>query len=342
MNDFELASRLSYFLWSSMPDEELFAAARNGELHKPGPLAQAFDRMIADPKVDRFLDSFPHQWLQLHRVGMFQPDPNLYPEYGPWLEESMLLETKSYFAEMFRKNLPLREAVDSDWTMLNSRLAAHYGLSAPQDLEIARVTLQPESGRGGILTQDSVLSLTSDGTRHRPVHRGAWLSETILARTPPPPPPNVEPLEPVASDQPKTTIRAQLESHATQAACASCHAKIDPLGLAFENFDSIGRWRETEKVEGGTGEDPPVEASGKLPEGKAFSGPAKFKKLLAEDDERLAKAFVEQLATYALRRLVTVDDTEEIHKIVSSAKPGGYRLQDLIRGMVLSDLFQRR
>lgn len=273
---------------------------------------------------------------------MSQPDPNLYPEYGPWLKESMLLETKSYFAEMFRKNLPLREAVDSDWTMLNSRLAAHYGLSAPQDLEIARVTLQPESGRGGILTQDSVLSLTSDGTRHRPVHRGAWLSETILARTPPPPPPNVEPLEPVASDQPKTTIRAQLESHATQAACASCHAKIDPLGLAFENFDSIGRWRETEKVEGGTGEDPPVEASGKLPEGKAFSGPAKFKKLLAEDDERLAKAFVEQLATCALRRLVTVDDTEEIHKVASSAKPGGYRLQDLIRGMVLSDLFQRR
>ncbi len=342
VNDFELASRLSYFLWSSMPDEELFAAARNGELHKPGPLAQAFDRMIADPKVDRFLNSFPHQWLQLHRVGMFQPDPNLYPEYGPWLEESMLLETKAYFAEMFRKNLPLHEAVDSDWTMLNARLAAHYGLPASQDLEITRVTLKPESGRGGILTHASVLSLTSDGTRHRPVHRGAWLSETILARTPPPPPPNVEPLEPVASDQPKTTIRAQLESHATQAACASCHAKIDPLGLAFENYDAIGRWRETERVEGGTGEDPPVDASGKLPEGKAFSGPAEFKKLLAEDDERLAKAFVEQLATYALRRLVTVDDTAQIQKIVSSAKPGGYRLQDLVRGLVLSDLFKKR
>ena len=152
----------------------------------------------------------------------------------------------------------------------------------------------------------------------------------------------MEPLEPVASDQPKRTIRAQLESHATQAACASCHARIDPLGLAFENFDAIGQWRETERVEGGTGANPPVDASGKLPEGKAFSGPAEFKKLLAEDDERLAKAFVEQLATYALRRLVTVDDREGIDKIVSSSMPGGYRLQDLVRGLVLSDLFRKR
>jgi hypothetical protein len=342
VNDFELASRLSYFLWSSMPDEALFAAARNGELRKPGQLAKAFDRMIADPKIERFLNSFPHQWLQLHRVGMFQPDPNLYPEYEPWLEESMLLETKSYFAEMFRKNLPLREAVDSDWTMLNTRLAAHYGLPAPQDLEIARVTLKPESGRGGILTHASVLSLTSDGTRHRPVHRGAWLSETILARTPPPPPPNVEPLEPVASDQPKTTIRAQLESHATQAACASCHAKIDPLGLAFENFDAIGRWRETERVEGGTGADPPVDASGVLPEGKTFNGPAEFKKLLAEDEKRLAEAFVEHLATYALRRLVTVDDRAQIKAIAAAAKKDGYKLRSVIESLVLSDLFVKR
>ena len=342
VNDFELASRLSYFLWSSMPDEELFKTARAAELRKPEELAKAFDRMIADPRIERFLNSFPHQWLQLHRVGMFQPDPNLYPEYGPWLEESMLLETKAYFTEMFRRNLPLREAIDSDWTMLNARLAAHYGLPAPQGLELTRVALEPGSGRGGILTHASALSLTSDGTRHRPVHRGAWLSETILARTPPPPPPNVEPLEPVASDQPKTTIRAQLESHATQAACASCHAKIDPLGLAFENFDAIGRWRETERVEGGTGEDPPVDASGKLPGGKSFSGPAEFKKLLAQDDERLAKAFVNQVATYALRRLVTVDDQEEIDRIVSSTKTGGYRLQDLIRALVLSELFRRR
>jgi mono/diheme cytochrome c family protein len=347
VNDFELASRLSYFLWNSMPDEELFAAARSGQLHSPEKLAEELDRMIADPKFNRFLDSFPRQWLQLHRVGMFQPDPSIYPEYDPWLEESMLMETTGYFAEMVRNNLPLREAVDSDWTLLNTRLAIHYGLPAPKETaametDLSRVPLPAGSGRGGMLTHASILSLTSDGTRHRPVHRGAWVSEAIFARTPPPPPPNVDPLEPVKSDEPKTTIRAQLKAHATSATCVSCHAKIDPLGLAFENFDAIGRWRDTERVEGGTGDDPPVDASGVLPDGQTFAGPAEFKKLLADSDDRLAEAFVEQLATYALRRVMTVDDVQHIGRIVASAKDDGYRVTSLIRGLVLSELFQRR
>jgi len=342
VNDFELASRLSFFLWSSMPDEKLFAAARNGRLHTAEGLAGELDRMIADPKTHRFLGSFPRQWLQLHRVGMFQPDPNLYPEYDPWLEESMVMETTAYFAEMFRKNLPLREVVDSNWTMLNSRLAIHYGLPIPSQTKPARVQLTPKSRRGGILTHASILSLTSDGTRHRPVHRGAWVSEAIFARTPLAPPPNVDPLEPVERDQPKTTIRSQLEAHATTPTCVSCHAKIDPLGLAFENFDAIGRWREKERVEGGVGEDPPVNASGTLPGGKTFAGPSEFKKLLVEDDGRLAQAFMEQLATYALRRIMTVDDVQQLRSIVAAARDDGYRLQSLIRGLVMSELFQRR
>ena len=298
--------------------------------------------MLADPKIERFLTSFLQQWLQLHRVGMFQPDPNLYPEYDPWLEESMVLETTAYFAEMFKKNLPLREAVESNWTMLNSRLAIHYGLPTRKQAQLARVQLPSTSQRGGILTHASILSLTSDGTRHRPVHRGAWLSEAILARTPPPPPPNVDPLEPVTADQPKTTIRSQLEAHRTNRTCASCHAKIDPLGLAFDNFDAIGRWRETERIEGGTGDSPPVDASGALPNGKRFAGPAEFKKLLAENDDELAKAFLEQLATYALRRVMTVDDIQQLHAIAESAKAEEYRLQSLVRQLVMSDLFQRR
>jgi hypothetical protein len=342
VNDFELASRLSYFLWSSMPDEKLFAAARSGRLHTAEGLAGELSRMIADPKLQRFLDSFPRQWLQLHRVGMFQPDPNLYPGYDPWLEESMVMETAAYFAEMFSKNLPLREVVDSDWTMLNSRLAIHYGLPTPGQAKLARVQLDPKSPRGGMLTHASILSLTSDGTRHRPVHRGAWVSEAILARTPLPPPPNVDPLEPVERDQPKTTSRSQLKAHATTPNCVSCHAKIDPLGLAFENFDAIGRWRETERVEGGLGDDPPVDASGVLPGGKNFAGPSEFKKLLAEEDGRLAEAFLEQLATYALRRVMTVDDVQQLHSIVTAAKADGYRLQSLVRGLVMSELFQRR
>jgi hypothetical protein len=342
VNDFELASRLSYFLWSSMPDEQLLAKARSGQLHAPEKLSRELDRMMADPKVNRFLDSFPRQWLQLHRVGMFQPDPNIYPEYDPWLEESMVMETTGYFAEMFRKNLPLREAVDSNWTMLNSRLAIHYGLPTPKETDLTRAVLPADSGRVGMLTHASVLSLTSDGTRHRPVHRGAYLSEAIFARTPPPPPPNVDPLEPVKSDEPKTTIRSQLEAHATTPTCVSCHAKIDPLGLAFENFDAIGRWRETERVEGGLGDDPPVDASGVLPDGRTFAGPTEFKRLLAQDDARLAEAFLEQLATYALRRVMTVDDTQQLRSIVASAKDDDYLLQSLIRGLVLSELFQKR
>jgi hypothetical protein len=325
-----------------MPDEQLFAAARSGKLQTAAGLAAEVDRMLNDPKINRFLDSFPQQWLQLHRVGMFQPDPNLYPQYDPWLEESMLMETTAYFAEMFKQNLPLREAVDSNWTMLNSRLAIHYGLPTPEQAKLARVELDPATQRGGILTQASILSLTSDGTRHRPVHRGAWLSEAILARTPPPPPPNVDPLEPVATDQPKTTIRSQLEAHRTNRTCASCHAKIDPLGLAFDNFDAIGRWRDVERVEGGIGDNPPVDASGTLPDGKTFAGPAEFKKLLAENDDRLAQAFVEQLATYALRRVMTVDDVQQLHAIASSAEPGDYHLRTLIRGLVMSELFQKR
>lgn len=342
LNDFELASRLSYFLWSSMPDEQLFVKARNGELNVRKTLAKEFRRMISDSKIDRFLNSFPGQWLQLHRVGMFKPDPNLYPEYGPWLEESMLVETTAYFEEMFRKNLPLREAVNSDWTMLNSKLASHYGLPAPAESNFTRVLLKPDSGRGGLLTHASILSLTSDGTRHRPVHRGAWLSETILGQTPPPPPPNVEPLEPVQSNEPKTTIRSQLEAHATQSNCASCHSKIDPLGLAFENFDAIGRWRERERVEGGIGENPVVDASGTFPSGQNFNGPQEFKKMLAEDEKRLANAFVQQLATYALRRLMTVDDRPHIEKIVEAAKNDNYRLRSMIEHLVTSDLFINR
>ena len=341
LNDFELASRLSYFLWSSMPDEDLFEAARNGELRSLEKLAEQFDRMVADPKIDRFLDSFPRQWLQLHRVGMFQPDPNLYPSYDPWLEDSMKMETVGYFAEMFRENLPLRELVDSKWTMMNSRLASHYGMSAPEKGGFQRVNVDPKSGRGGLLTQAAILSLTSDGTRHRPVHRGAWLSEAILARTPPPPPPNVDPLEPVPSDKPKTTIRAQLERHATDPNCVSCHAKIDPLGLAFENFDAIGRWRDTERVLGGKGKNPPVDASGELPGGRKFANATEFKKHLAAD-ERLDEAFLEQVATYALRRVPTVDDKTHLRSILASIPPGERRLRNMIRGLVLSELFRRK
>lgn len=342
LNDWELASRLSYFLWSSMPDESLFAAARDGSLHRSEVLRSQLQRMLADRKIERFTESFPKQWLQLHRVGAFPPDPELYPDYDKWLEQSLVLETTGYFGEVFSKNLPLREFLVSDWTMLNPRLAMHYGLPKPATPSLQRVTLRPDDHRGGLLTQGAILSLTSDGTRHRPVHRGVWVSEAVFGRTPPPPPPNVEPLEPTPSNQPKATIRMQLEAHATHAICASCHRKIDPLGFAFDGFDAIGRWRTNERVAGGQGDDPPVNPSGRLPDGRAYANADDFKQLLAQDIDRFAEAFVEQLATYSLRRVMTIDDAPHIKAIAEAARKDDYRLRSVIENLVTSDLFQKR
>ena len=257
----------------------------------------------------------------------------------------MVQESVSYFTEAFAKNLSLREFLASDWTMLNSRLALHYQLPQLPPLQASafqRVTLRPTDHRGGLLTHASVLMLTSDGTRHRPVHRGVWVSEAIFAKTPPPPPPNVEPLEPTPSNQPKATIRQQLEAHSTHANCAACHQRIDPLGFAFDNFDAIGRWRTEEVMKTGQGANPPVNASGKLSDGRTYDGPDTFKQLLVQDLDRFTEAFVEQLATFALRRAMTTDDAAALKAIARASKTDGYRLQPVIERFVLSDLFQKR
>jgi hypothetical protein len=342
LNDWELASRLSYFLWSSSPDAELFEAARSGKLRDPETLRAQLQRMFADSKIERFTESFPRQWLQLKKVGMFPPDEKLYPDYDLWLERSMILETTEFFAEVFEQNLPIGEFLDSDWTMLNPRLAHHYGLPIPTTAEIQRVALLPENHRGGILTHGSILSLTSDGTRHRPVHRGIWISEAILGKTPPPPPPNVDAIEPNPIDEPKATIRMKLAAHKQNPNCASCHAKIDPLGLAFDNFDAIGRWRTEEVVQKGTGENPPVDASGEFPDGRAFGGVDEFQQLLAADPEPFARALTEKLAIFALRRPMTFDDETQLNAIVESCRADGFKLRSLVEAIVLSDLFQKR
>jgi hypothetical protein len=338
LTDVELASRLSYFLWGSMPDDALLAPG----LGRPESLRAQARRMLEDPKISRFLEAFPRQWLQLHKVGLFPPDPKLYPDYDLWLEKSMVLESVEYFREVFSKNLPLREFLASDWAVVNPRLAAYYGLKPLTASGFQRVTLRPEDRRGGILTHASVLSLTSDGTRHRPVHRGVWVSETVFGRTPPPPPPNVEPLEPTPSDKPRASIRQQLEAHATHAQCASCHRKIDPLGFAFDAYDAVGRWRTVERGLPGKGPDPAVDASGTLPDGRAFSGAEEFKTLLAADVDRFAEAFAGQLATFALRRVMTLDDAPALRKIAEACKPEGYRLRSMIEALVTSDLFRNR
>jgi hypothetical protein len=298
--------------------------------------------MLADPRGQRFKESFPSQWLQLNKVGMFPPDSKLYPDYDAWLEKSMVRETQEYFKHVFEKGLTLREFIHSDWTLLNPRLALHYGIKIPATDKFQHVSLKKGDNRGGLLTQASILSLTSDGQRHRPVHRGIWISEVILGKTPPPPPANVDPIEPNPTDKPKATIRDKLKAHIHDPNCASCHNKIDPLGFAFDNYDAIGRWRTTEKVPNGIGADPKVDASGNLPDGRKFSGPEDFKKLLLGDMDSFAHAFLEKLAMYSLRRTMTIDDRDDLHSLVQQSKESGYKVGTMVENLILSELFRNR
>ena len=341
LTDQELASRLSYFLWSSMPDDALFTAAKDGAL-KGDNLKQTVNRMLSDDRINRFIDDFSRQWLQLHRVGMFPPDKKLYPGYDDWLEISMRNEPVEYFRELLTKNLAIESLLNSNWTMANARLCDFYGLPEPKTGGFQRVALKPEDRRGGLLTMGAVLGLTSDGTRHRPVHRGVWISETIFNKTPPPPPANVDPIEPVPPTGNKITIRQRIEAHAQNANCAACHRTIDPLGLAFDQYDAIGQWRTHEQVPTGVGPNPLVNASGIMPDGRKFADSIQFKQLLLEERDTIARAFIEHLCTYALRRVLTVDDRDDLDLIAAEAKKNQYRVKDIVRAVAQSDLIRKR
>lgn len=341
LTDPELAARLAYFLWSSTPDDALLAGAAGGTLKGDG-LRREVDRLLADAKSDRFVEDFTRQWLQLHRVGTFPPDKKLYPAYDAWLEASLRAEPVEFVRELFAKNLPVDQLLDSDWTMANARLCEFYGLPEPTAGGFQRVALKPEHHRGGLLTMGAVLGLTSDGTRHRPVHRGVWVSEVIFGKTPPPPPANVSAIEPNPPGSPKATLRQKIEAHRGNANCAACHAKIDPLGLAWDNYDAVGQWRTRETGAAGAGEDPPLDPSGVLPDGRPFKDAAQFKRLLLDDRDKFLHAFVEHLCTYALRRVLTVDDREAVAAIVAEAKKGKAGLKDVVRLVALSDLVRKR
>jgi mono/diheme cytochrome c family protein len=342
IDDWELASRLSYFLWSTMPDGRLLDLAHEGRLHRPEVLRGEVRRMLADPRARAFADSFPRQWLHLRAVGMFAPDRKLYPDYDEYLESSMIGETTAFFREVLERDLGLREFLDSDWTMLNERLAGHYGIDGVRGEAMRRVALGPEHHRGGLLTQAAILSQTSDGTRHRPVHRGKWVLESIIGKPPPPPPANVPAIGTSAANQPKMSLRAKLEAHREDENCGACHRKIDPLGLAFEHYDAVGHWRTAEVVRDGSGADPLIDASGELPDGRTFSDAAGLKRLLVADLDRFAAAFAEKLATYALRRGMTFADRTLVTDLAARARSTDYRLATLVEQLVTSDLFQKR
>jgi hypothetical protein len=342
LTDWELASRLSYFLWSTTPDQRLLDLATKGSLHTPEVLHAEVRRMMDDPKILAFAESFPRQWLQLRRVGMFVPDRKIYPDYDEYLEKSMVAETTSFFREVLQRNLSIANFLESDWTMLNGRLAEHYGIGGVDGEGMQRVALRAEDHRGGLLTQASVLSLTSDGTRHRPVHRGKWVLESIYANPPPPPPPNVTAIKPTAPKEAKTSLRAKIEAHRSDATCAACHRKIDPLGLAFDNYDAVGHWRTEEAVREGQGANPKIDPSGELPDGRKFADAEGLKMLMVADIDKFNAALVNKLATYALRRGMTFDDRKSLQSVVEASKANGYKLQPLIESLVCSDLFQKR
>jgi hypothetical protein len=352
LDDFSLASRLSYFLWSTMPDDELMTLAEKHELGKPDTLHQQVERMLNSPKAAAFTKNFVGQWLGLRDLEATEPSQQLYPEFDEMLKASMLLETESFFNEVLRNDLSLTNFIDSDFAMLNGRLAAHYGISGVEGWDFRKVHVPPESHRGGLLTMASVLKVTANGTNTSPVIRGAWVLDRILGTPPPHPPADVPAIQP--DTRGATTIREQLAKHRQLASCAGCHSKIDPPGFALESFDVIGGWRENYRTTG-LGKEvmlnghrmpylkgPVVDPSGTTTDGKSFADIDEFKKLLLNEKDQVAHSLTEKLITYATGGPSEPADREQVNAIVSRDREKNYGFRTLVHEVVQSELFRTK
>ena len=334
ISDFELASRMSYFLWSSMPDDELFALAHRDELHKPETLEAQVRRMIADPKSKALVDNFAGQWLQFRRLSTIAPDKTVFPQFDEQLRADMQKETELYFARIMHDDRSVLEFLDSDYTFLNGRLARFYGISNVYGSEFRQVSVSGQH-RGGLLTQSSILLVTSNPGRTSPVKRGKWILETLLNAAPPPPPANVPPLKEDQQSALHGTVRQRLEQHRTNAICASCHKMMDPLGFGLENYDALGQWRTQEgKL--------PIDSSGTLPSGKSFDGVDGLKKILLARRDQFCHCFAEKMLTYALGRALEDYDATAIDEIAYAAAKSDYRFSSFVIGIVRSAPFQMR
>ncbi len=350
LDDFALASRLSYFLWSSMPDEPLLKLAADKKLREPEVLREQVEHMLGDPKAKAFTANFTGQWLSLRAIDATLPDRTLYPEYDDILKTAMLKETSLFFDEVLKQDLPLTNFVASDFTFLNARLAKHYGIPGIEGTEMRKVTLTPESHRGGLLTMGSVLKVTANGTTTSPVLRGAWVLERILGTPPPKPPADVEAIEPDIRGA--TTIREQLAKHRNDASCASCHTKIDPPGFALESFDVIGGWREKYRALSNNGEKdaqgrrvrpgPPVDPGDVLPDGRRFHDIDEYKKLVLEDKDQLARALTEKLLAYSTGAAPAKADRSQVEAIVRNTRDHNYGFKSLVHEIVQSPMFQTK
>lgn len=350
LDDFALASRLSYFFWSTMPDEELLALAEQKRLGQPAVLRQQVERLLDDPRAAALTENFTGQWLGLRDLDFTEPDRRLYPEYDDLLRAAMARETHLFFEEVLKHDLSLTHFVSSDFTMLNERLAKHYGIPGVEGHAFRRVQLPPESHRGGVMTMASVLKVTANGTNTSPVVRGAWVLDRILGTPPAPPPPGVPAVEPDVRGA--TTMREQLAKHRATPACASCHVKIDPPGFALESFDVIGGWRENYRSVGNGKpvmvdgrrmpylQGPKVDPADVLPDGRRFENVDALKKLLLADPDGLARALATKLATYATGRAPRPGDPAEIAAIVGKIRGKKYGLRTLVHEIVQSKLFR--
>jgi len=335
ISDVELASRLSFFLWSSIPDDTLLDLATAGRLKNPAVLEQQVTRMLADPRSGAMIDNFFGQWLFLRNMKLHRPDPKAFMDFDENLREAFIKETKLFTESQVRENRSVTELLTANYTYADERLARHYGISNVYGPRFRRVTFNDDR-RGGILGQGSLLSVTSMSNRTSPVKRGAWLLEHLLGTPPPPPPPNVPPLaESNEGKKVATSVRERMEQHRKNPACAACHSKMDPLGFALENFDGVGQWRDDD------GESR-VDASGVLPDGTKFTGPAEFRRALMRRPDAFVTTVASKLLTYALGRGVEHYDMPAVRRIVRDSASADYRWSALILEIVKSMPFQMR
>jgi hypothetical protein len=364
--DYALASRLSYFLWNSLPDDALFALAKSGELNRPEVLRAQVERMLSDPRSDRFVEHFLDEWLEMKKIDFTTPDPQLYPEFDPWLRDSMLAETRAYFRKMLTEDRGVDHLIASDFVVINQRLAELYGIRGVNGAEFRTVPVPAGSHRGGFLTQASVLKVTANGTATSPVLRGVWVIERLLGIPRQPPPPNVPAVEPDATGA--VTIRQMIEKHRADPACASCHAKMDPPGMALESFDVIGGFRDRYRLAGQpkkirkgkeVTEEPSVEvvsdagrrnriklrlgsevdSSGELADGRRFSDVDGLRRLLLAEEDSLARNIVRQLTIYATGAGIGFSDRDEVENIVKQTREQKHGLRSIVHAVVAGSIF---
>jgi hypothetical protein len=336
LSDLDLATRLSFFLWATAPDEELMALASSGRLSDPRTLEQQAARMLADPRSATLATRFAHQWLRLQDVGKVWPEGSLYPGFSSQLAQSMVRETQLLFHHLVREDRSLLELFNADYTFLDARLARHYGIAgvAGDDMRLVRY---PDDQRRGILGHGSILHLTSMSDRTSPVLRGKWVMEVLMGTPPPPPPPNVPAFEasPNATTGRRLTTRERMEQHRAAPLCNSCHRFMDPIGLALDNFDAVGQWRIRENMT-------PLDTRGVFYDGTPITRPAELVDVLLKRPIPLVRNFTANLLAYSLGRPVEYFDQPTIRAITQAAEPDGYRMSALIMGVIKSDAFQMR